>query len=60
MEEQYPHTEIEIDFYPDKESQETIQLFLKSLVDMAKALDKTSQGAIFYWKLKITAEGEWS
>lgn len=65
MQEKEIYTELELDFYPDKDSIDTVVQFLESLKLMSKSLNKSSEialegGAGFYWELKITAKGEWS
>lgn len=59
------YSSIEIDGYPDDESIDILSQYLDSLQLMAKSLNKSSEisiegGAGFSWKIKITAEGEWS
>jgi len=65
MEDKPIYSELEIDCFPDKESIQTITQFLQSLKQMAEALNKSSEiavdgGAGFSWRIKITAEGEWT
>jgi len=65
MEEKEIYTELEIDYYPDKESIQTVIQFLQSLQQMSKALNKSSEiaiegGAGFNWELKIMARGKWT
>jgi len=65
MEEKENYVELEIDYYPDKDSVDIVVQFLQSLQQMSKALNKSSEiaidgGAGFAWKLKIVAKGTWS
>jgi len=64
MEDKPIYSELEIDYFPDKDSIQTIAQFLQSLKQMAQALNKSSEiavdgGAGFSWKIKITAFGQW-
>jgi hypothetical protein len=59
------YTELEIDFYPNEDSRNTIMRFLRSLKLMAESLNKSSEiaingGAGFAWEVKITAKGSWT
>jgi len=65
MEEKENYVEVGIDYYPDKDSVDTVVQFLQSLQQMSKALNKSSEiaiegGAGFNWELKIMARGKWT
>jgi len=58
MKEKEIYTELEVDFYPDKESIDTVMQFLESLKLMSRALNRSSDiaidgGAGFSFQLKI-------
>jgi len=58
------YSEIEIDLFPNADWEIILQNFLRSLKDMAIALEQSSDmsaegGAGFAWELKITAKGKW-
>ena len=65
MSDKSEYEELEIDYFPTKDSEKIIQNFLQGLRLLYKSYNKSSDlategGAGFYWHITIEAKGKWS